>query len=81
MESETVDPMTSRYPPPYADQYPLSSTYCPGANAGCKSQDLQQGVRLEYPTFGMPGQRTAGAATQGRPHIISMYNNNDNYYC
>ena len=34
------------------------------ANAGNKSRDLLQRVRREHTTFGMPGQRTACAATQ-----------------
>ena len=34
-----------------------------GANAGYKSQNLLQPVRIEHATFGMPGQRPAWAAT------------------
>ena len=36
-----------------------------GANAGYKSQDLLQLVRREHASFGMPGQRSACAPTQG----------------
>ena len=36
-----------------------------GVNAGYKSQDLLQQPGLEHASTGMPGQRTACAATQG----------------
>ena len=39
MASETVDPIDWPHPPPYTEEYPLSSTYCT-LHAGCKSQDL-----------------------------------------
>ena len=35
-------------------------------NAGDKSQDLLQQPWLEHAPIGMPGQRTAGVATQGK---------------
>ena len=43
---------------------PLSSTYYT-VQCGCKSQDLLHSVSRERATFGMPGQRTACATTQG----------------
>ena len=67
MASETVDPIDWLHPPPYTRQYPLSSTYCTlQCGLGCKSQDLLLWVRRDRATFGIPDQRTACAATQGR---------------
>ena len=38
-------------------------------NTGCKSKDLLHSVSRERATFGIPGQRTACAATQGMPSL------------
>ena len=64
MASETVDTIDWSHPPPYTGQYPLKLRIAQG-NAGCKLQDLLHSVSRERATFGMPGQYTACAATQG----------------
>ena len=67
MASETVDPIDWSHPPPYTGQYPWASLIAQ-CSAGCKSQDLLHSVSIEWATFGMPGQRTTCAATQGTDH-------------
>ena len=64
MASETVDPIDWSYPPPYTEQYPLSSTYC---TLQCGLQITRLAALSQQRTcdFRMPDQRTAGAATQG----------------
>ena len=63
MTSETVDPLTGRYPPPYTSAPKLHILH--GVKAGYKSPDLQQQPGREHASLGMPGQRTACAATKG----------------
>ena len=69
MASETVDPIDRSHPLPYTGQYPLSSTYCA---VQCRLQitDLLLSARRGRATFGMPGQLTACAATQGMLYKI-----------
>ena len=64
MASETADQIDWSHPPPYTGQYPWGPRIAQ-CNADCKSQDLLHSVSRERATFGMPGQRTARAATQG----------------
>ena len=49
---------------PHPSQGSTPELHLPGANAGHKSQDLLQPVGRERATCGMPGHRTACAATQ-----------------
>ena len=63
MELEKVNPID-----PHSTQGSTADLHVlDDANAGYTSQDLSQRVRREHVTFGVPGQRTACAATQGMP--------------
>ena len=64
MASETVDPIDWLHPPP-SWAVPPEFHVLHGVNVGYKSQDLLQQPRGEHASWGMPGQRTACAATQG----------------
>ena len=63
MASETVDPIDWPLPPTLHREV-LLELHLHGANACHKSQDLLQPVGREIAIFGMPGVRTACAATQ-----------------
>ena len=81
MASETVDPIDWSHPPPYTEQYRLSSTYC---TLQCGLQ-ITRLVALSQPwmcDFRMPDQRTAGAATQGikNQDIADHLSINNNWY-
>ena len=67
VESETVDPIDSSYPPTLMGSTPWGPELhvLPGVNAGYKSQELLQHPGCEHASIGMPGQRTACAATHG----------------
>ena len=55
----------------------INSTF-PGTNAGHQLQDMLQPVRREHATFGMPGQRTACAATLGMHSVKRLYKSRNN---
>ena len=71
MASETVDPIDWSYPPPYTGQYPLSSTYCT-LQCGLQITTLASLSQPRTCDIRMPDQRTAGAATQGIIHSVSL---------
>ena len=64
MASETVDPIDCSHPPPSL-AVPPDLDVLHGVNEAYKSQDLLQQPRREQASMGMPGKRTACAATQG----------------
>ena len=67
MASETVDPIDwpSTPTPPLRRAVPHEPHVLHGVNAGHISQDLLQQPGSEHVSFGVPGQCTACAATQG----------------
>ena len=65
MASQTVDQIDWPLSPTLHRAVPHELHVVHGAYAGYKSPDLLQPVRIEHATFGMPGQRTAYAATLG----------------
>ena len=71
MASETEDPLPGSYP--HHTQSVLPELHVlHDVNAQYKSQDLLQRVRREHATFGMPGKRTAWAATWGMSGLLPM---------
>ena len=68
MASATVDPIDWSHPPPYTGQYPLSSTYCT-VQCGLQITRLAALSEPRTCTFGLPGLRTACAATQGITYV------------
>ena len=73
MASETVYPIDTLLQPTLNRAVP-PELHLYDTNAGYKSKKLLQRVRCERATFGMPGQRTANAATQSIQ--IFLYKNN-----
>ena len=74
MASETMDPTDWSHPHP-TQGITLLAPRIARCNAGYKSQDLLQTVRIERTTFGMPAQRTACATTQDKS-ILQGYSHN-----
>ena len=65
MASETVDPIDWTSPPTLHRAVPPELHVLHGVNAGYKSHDLLHQPCREHESLGMPGQRTACAATHG----------------
>ena len=66
MASETVDPIDWPLPPTLPMAVPSQLHLFLLVNSGYKSQDLLQQPGREHASLGMPGQRTACAATYNR---------------
>ena len=64
MASDTVDPIDWLDPPPYTEEYPLSSTHCT-VQCGLQITRLTALTEIRTCDLRTPGQRTACAATQG----------------
>ena len=65
MASKTGDPIDWVLLPSLHRAVPSELHVLHSVNAGYKSQDLLQQLGREHASLGMPGQRTACAATQG----------------